>query len=417
MNKLLSSLIAFSLMGLSAFIIGCDPARPTAGPDPAPPGELRISAPFAGQTTAFAFDLTRRVNEAAGASKNVFISPLSLHLALGMVLNGANGQTAQEIGQTLKLDAQTLTEANQTYQNVLKNLPIVDPNVEVGLANSVWYRNTFSVEKPFLDLVRETFQAEVTAQNFADPATVTTINNWASRQTNGRVPKLIESIGSDEVMFLLNAVYFKGNWKTRFDAAQTTDHPFTLSDGTTKSVRMMQLKAEFRRAAGTNYTALELPYGSDKFAMTLLLPSEENTAEAVLASLTASEWTRINGALTKGSVTVGLPKFTLNGLSYDLSDQLKQMGMPTAFSQRADFSKLSSAEQAYLSSVKQGTFVAVDEQGTEAAAATSVGIGVTAVSPTDFFLCNRPFVFIIHEKASGTILFVGKVADPTRTNA
>lgn len=411
-QPLLTSVLVLTSIFIAA--VSCNTATVAPGPDST--GELRVSAPFAQQTTDFAFDFAKRVNDAQGATANVFVSPLSLHIALGMVLNGANGQTAQEIQKTLKLDAQTLAEANQTYKNLLENLPTVDAKVQVGLSNSVWHHNTFAVEKTFTDLLRETFGAEARAENFTDPATLGKINSWVSQKTNGRVPKILDRINPDEVMFLLNTVYFKGDWKTQFDAKETASQPFTTADGSSKDVPMMRLKDEFRRATRANYSALELPYGGDKFAMTVLLPNEGTTPETVLSGLTQSEWAQLNSTLTTRSVTVGLPKFTLKDLSYDLTGLLKQMGMPTAFTDRADFSKLSTAERTYITSVKHATFVAVDEQGTEAAGATSVGVGVVSYNPDDFFFCNRPFVFVIHEKTSGTVLFVGKVADPTKTS-
>jgi serine protease inhibitor len=381
-----------------------------------PPGTasaLRVSAPFADQTTQFAFDISKQVVAEEGQAKNVFISPLSLHIALGMIMNGANGQTAQEIQKTLKLDAQTLAEANQTYQNLMENLPGVDPDVTLSLANSVWYRNTFSVETSFQDLLKQSFKAEVSAQNFDDPATLGKINNWASQKTNGKIPKVLDQIQSDNVMFLMNALYFKGDWKTQFKPEQTIDSPFKLASGSTKTVRMMRLNTELNHASRPTYTAFELPYGSAKFSMTVLLPAENTTADALINSLSSTEWAQLQQVMTSSTIDIGLPKFTL---SYDinLNKALSTLGMPTAFTDGADFTKINKQGGLTLSFVKQNTFVAVDEKGTEAAAFTTGGISVTSAPvPT---LCNRPFVFVIHEKTSGTILFVGKIADPTKTN-
>ena len=202
---------------------------------PARTGELRVSAPFADQTTQFAFDLAKQVNTAEGQAKNVFISPLSLHIALGMIMNGANGQTAQEIQKTLKPGC---ADSGRSQCDLPKpdDEPAQsgDPKVTLTLANSVWYRNTFSVENSFQDLLKQTFKADVSAQDFTNPATVNTINNWASQQTNGKIPKVIDQIQPDNVMFLLNALYFKGDWQTRFDATKTIDSPFKLvTDATT----------------------------------------------------------------------------------------------------------------------------------------------------------------------------------------
>ncbi|AUD05632.1 serpin family protein [Spirosoma pollinicola] len=386
----------------------------TVSPTPGPTGELRVSAPFADQTTQFAFDLAKQVNTAEGQAKNVFISPLSLHIALGMLLNGANGQTAQEIQKTLKLDAQTLAEANATYQNLMTNLPAVDPKVTLTLANSVWYRNTFLVETSFQDLLKQTFQAEVSAQDFNNPATVSTINNWASQKTNGKITKVIDQIQPDNVMFLMNALYFKGNWKTQFDAAKTIDAPFKLVSDATATVRMMRLNMNLKRAFRANYVAFELPYGSDKYAMTVLLPAESTTADALISSLNSSDWAQLQKDMILGKLDIGLPKFTLS-YEINLNKALSTMGMLTAFTNQADFTKINAQGGLTLSFVKQNTFVSVDETGTEAAAVTTSGVSTTSAQlPT---LCNRPFVFVIHEKTSGTVLFIGKIADPTKTNA
>jgi serpin B len=374
---------------------------------------LRISAPFADQTTQFAFDVAGRVNQQGGTDKNMFLSPLSLHIVLGMLLNGADGQTAQAIQKTLKLDAQTLSEANQTYQSLLSNLPKTDPQVTLTLANSIWYRNTFSVMQSFQELLKQTFGATVSAENFDDPVTTSKINAWASEKTNGRIPKVIDQIQSDNVLFALNALYFKGNWQTQFKAEQTYDAPFRLMSGQETTVRMMRQKTPMRRAFREGYTAFELPYGNDQFAMTVLLPAEGRSADSLLQAYTASEWTTVQQNMMKASMDIGLPKFTM---SYEtqLNTVLSAMGMSNAFTNQANFSKINPTERLLLSFVKQNTFIAVDEQGTEAAAVTTGGVSTTSVQLP--ILCDRPFVFVIHERTTKTVLFVGKIANPTQSN-
>ncbi|UHG91290.1 serpin family protein [Spirosoma oryzicola] len=395
--------------------ISCQNSSMSPSPgETTPTGELRVSAPFANKTTQFAFDLAKQVNAKEGSAKNVFISPLSLHIALGMILNGANGTTAQEIQKALNLDAQTLAEANQTYQNLMENLPLVDPKVTLALANSVWYRNSFSVANSFQDVLKNTFKAEVFAQNFDDPATVGKINGWASEKTNGRIPKVIDQIQPDNVMFLLNALYFKGDWKSQFKTEQTIDAPFKLASGGETTVRMMRQNTIVRQAFRPTYSAFELPYGADKFAMTVLLPAETTSADALLTSFSGSDWSQLQKDMVTSSLDLGLPKFTLT-YEVNLNDVLSAMGMPTAFTDRADFTKMNPTGGLTLSFVKQNTFVAVDEKGTEAAAVTTGGVSTTSIPMPK--LCDRPFVFVIHEKSSGTVLFVGKIADPTKTNS
>ena len=336
MKTTLFSNVVFCFASLLLAAISCKSTSVNPNPGSGTASELRVSAPFADQTTQFAFDLAKRVVTQEGQAKNVFISPLSLHIALGMILNGANGQTAQEIQKALKLDAQTLAEANTTYQNLLENLPGVDPSVTLTLANSVWYRNTYQVENTFQDLLKQTFKAQVSAQDFNDPATVTNINNWASEQTKGRIPKVIDQIQPDNIMFLLNALYFKGDWQKPFDTAQTIDSPFKLASGESTPVRMMRLEVNLNHFFQTNYQAIEFPYGTGKFAMTVLLPSESTTADALITSLTSAEWAKIQKGMIIGHMDIGLPKFTLN-YEIKLNKVLSDMGMSTAFTDQGRF--------------------------------------------------------------------------------
>ncbi|NEU65283.1 serpin family protein [Spirosoma agri] len=409
------SMLAAVTAGVFLTAISCNNSVVSPGTDTTTAtGDLRVSAPFATQTTQFAFDLAKRVNAQEGQANNVFISPLSLHIALGMILNGANGQTAQEIQKALNLDAQTLAEANQTYQNLMENLPAVDSKVTLTLANSVWYRNTFSVATSFQDVLKKEFKAEVSAQDFNDPATVGKINSWASQQTNGRIPKVLDQIQPDNIMFLLNALYFKGDWKAPFNPELTVDSPFKLASGVEKTVRMMRQNMAVRQGFRSTYSAFELPYGSDKFAMTVLLPVESLSADDLLKNFSGSDWTQLQKDMVNTMLDLGLPKFTLN-YEVKLNNVLGAMGMSTAFTDKADFTKMNPQGGLTLSFVKQNTFVAVDEKGTEAAAVTTGGVSTTSMPVAK--LCNRPFVFVIHEKTSGTVLFVGKIADPTKTNS
>ncbi len=408
MNKLTSfvTVLTATLIALTA-ALSCRKSSATVTPQPG--GTLRVSAPFAGQTTSFAFDMFKRVNAAESSAKNVFVSPLSLHVALGMILNGANGQTQQEIQKALKLDAQTLSEANQTYQNLMDNLPGLDPQVTLGLANSVWYRNTFQVATSFQDVLKSTFKATVSPLDFNNPSSVNTINAWANEQTKGRIPKVLDQIQPDNVLFLLNALYFKGNWASKFDPQATQDTPFTLANGQQVTVRMMRANRTIRRSFRPGYTAYELPYGSGNYAMTILLPAPTSSADALIQSLTTDDWNQVQKTMVDGKVDFGLPKFTF---SYEttLNSVLAGMGMPTAFTDRADFTRINAGGGVLLSFVKQNAFVAVDESGTEAAAVTTGGFSTTSIQFPD--LCDRPFVVVIHEKTSGVVLFMGKIANP-----
>ena len=368
-----------------------------------------IPATFSDQTSEFAFDFLKKHNAEEKTDKNYFVSPLSLHVALGMLLNGADGKTKEEIQTGLRVSSDLAT-TNGIYKDLIDNLPNSDPKVTNTIANSVWYRNTFSVEKSFLDVLKTSFNATASAEDFNNAATVGKINTWASDNTNGKIKKVIEQIEPAHVMFLMNALYFKGDWKIPFKVENTQDANFTGTIGK-KSVKMMSMTEKVKYTKRADYQALELAYGDGNYVMTILLPNEKVNVGTVVNTLSGTEWKSLNTALQEQKVIVGLPKFTLE-YETNLNKVLSNMGMPTMFSDAADLSKISPpAGKIKVGFVKQNTFVAIDEKGTEAAAVTTIGIELTSAPILPEFICNRPFLFIISEKQSNTILFAGKIVN------
>lgn len=366
-----------------------------------------VPATFSDQTSEFAFDFLKKQNAEEKADKNFFVSPLSLHIAMGMLLNGADGKTKEEIQTGLRVSSD-LTTTNEIYKDLIDNLPNSDPKVTNTIANSVWYRNSFTVEKSFLDILKTSFNAQTYAEDFANTATVGKINNWASDNTNGKIKKVLEQIEPSQVMFLMNALYFKGDWKIPFKTENTQDANFAGTTGS-KSVKMMNMTEKVKYANRTDYQAVELAYGDGNYVMTILLPNEKINVGNVVNALSGTEWKNLNMALQEQKVIVGLPKFTLE-YETNLNSVLSNMGMPTMFSDAADLSKISPpAGKLRVGFVKQNTFVAIDEKGTEAAAVTTIGVELTSVPVMPEFICNRPFLFIISEKQSNTILFAGKI--------
>lgn len=366
-----------------------------------------IPATFSDQTSEFAFDFLKKHNAEEKADKNFFVSPLSLHIAMGMLLNGADGKTKEEIQTGLRVSSD-LTTTNGIYKDLIDNLPNSDPKVTNTIANSVWYRNSFTVEKSFLDILKTSFNAQTYAEDFVNTATVGKINNWASDNTNGKIKKVLEQIEPAHVMFLMNALYFKGDWKIPFKTENTQDANFAGTTGN-KSVKMMNMTEKVKYANRTDYQAVELAYGDGNYVMTILLPNEKINVGNVVNALSGTEWKNLNMALQEQKVIVGLPKFTLE-YETNLNSVLSNMGMPTMFSDAADLSKISPpAGKLRVGFVKQNTFVAIDEKGTEAAAVTTIGVELTSVPVMPEFICNRPFLFIISEKQSNTILFAGKI--------
>lgn len=367
-------------------------------------------ADVARASNRFAFDLLREVNSAQG-DQNVFLSPFSASMALGMTMNGARGSTFDAMSATLGFEGLSVSEINASYRGLLGLLDGLDPQVELQVGNSIWYRDGFPVEQAFFDTTRAYFDAEVAALDFTNPASVDRVNAWVADATNGRIDTILESIGPDDVMYLINAIYFKGDWTAGFDRADTRTASFFDSSGEiqTGEVEMMSRKGPTSVYHGDGFTAADLPYGGGAFSMTVVLPDRGTDVNDLLSEMSTDVWAEITGGLAESSMGIHLPKFRLE-YGTSLVDALQALGMEEAFDERADFSGMSPVGLA-ITDVLQKTFVNVDEEGTEAAAVTSVTMGVT--SAPSAIVVDRPFVFAIREKFSGTILFIGKIMLPS----
>jgi len=359
----------------------------------------------------FAFELARRVS-ADAPDRSFFLSPLSASMALGMTLNGADGNTFEEMRTVLGFEGLSREEINASYRGLLDLLLNLDSSVETVLANSAWIRSGFEVFDSFTDVLEADFDARVGVLDFNDPSSAEVMNGWASEATNGRIEDVIAPpIDPEAVMFLMNALFFKGTWTTRFDPGDTRTEPFHLRDGGTEDVRMMRLEDEIIGYHSTDtYAVGELPYGGGAFAMTVVVPEEGVMLESVLQDLDGQEWEEMMGEMGEGLMNVEFPRFRLE-YERSLVEDLKAMGMIDAFQpSTADFSRLTSTGGLFVDKVQQKTWVEVNEEGTEAAAATVVGIGIT--SAPRVFRADRPFLFAIRERLSGTVLFLGAVVEP-----
>lgn len=408
---------------IALLVTACsDAAGPDDGSPPliaALPRQLTsVEAEMISATNSFGFNLLKEVN-ATFADSNVFMSPLSASMALGMTMNGAEGTTFTEMRSTLRLGTRTYDELNSSYQSLIELLRGLDPKVEFQIANAIYYDLAdmgAAVEPAFLSQSQEFFDAEVKGLDFRLAGTVDTVNAWASRNTNGRIPKIIDEIQAQIVMLLMNAIYFKGDWRAGFKTAETSSQPFHALRGTDVTVQMMHRKGGFRQGRIANATVAELPYGGDAFVMTILLPDENLNINSFLASLTPAMWQQATANLDSSRVDLYLPKFKL-AWEDTLNDELKRMGMIQAFRpNEARFTRISRSlgESLYVDFVKQKAFVDVNEVGTEAAAVTVVGIGVTS-APIPVRI-DRPFIFAIRERLSGTVLFLGKIVEPKSTS-
>lgn len=363
-----------------------------------------------GASSDFGLELGARL-AAADTRPNVIVSPLSASMALGMALNGANGATFDEMRSALGFDSLAQDEINDAYGDLVDLLAELDPSVRFEIANAVWTDDGVPFHTAFLAAVTAAFDARVESRDFGDPATAAAINAWVKEHTSGMIDRIVDSLDPALAMLLANAIYFDGAWTTQFDPADTRRQAFTREDGSTVTVDMMSLAdLDVRRAHGGNYSAVELPYGGEAFSMIVVLPSVGVSARDWLASLDANTWAALTAALSPGKVNVlSIPKLKV---TYDvyLNDALKAMGMQAPFRAGADFTRMSPlGDQMCIDFVRQKTRVEVDERGTRAAAVTAVGVSLTSFSS---LVADRPFVFVIRERFSDAVLFVGLVGDP-----
>jgi len=404
------------LLALVGLVAAChDPNAPsgaapriTALPRALTNGEQAVI----GASNAFGFGLLRELDRTR-ADSNIFMSPLSASVALGMTMNGAAGQTFDEMRAALAFGTRPAAEINASYRSLIDMLRALDPTVDFRIANSIWYRAGFPFEQTFLDESRQFFDARVSGLDFASSNAVPSINDWVRQSTNGKIDKIVDGpIPNDVVMYLINAIYFNGSWTTRFDRNQTRTEQFYTIGGTTAPIAMMRRTDTIRVAETADAQVVDLPYGGGAYTMTILLPKEGKSLRDVVATLTADAWQAAVTGATARSVELQMPKFTLRWEAL-LNDPLQALGMRQAFQgDVADFTRMSrdAGNRLYISKVKQKAFVDVHEEGTEAAAVTSVQIDLVSLPPG--IRIDRPFLFAIRERLSGTILFMGKIVRP-----
>jgi serpin B len=369
----------------------------------------------------FGLKLFRQIN-VTQTDSNVFISPLSISMALSMTLNGADGTTREAMDQTLELTGLTLEEINQSYRHLIDLLTELDPAVQFDIANSIWYEQLDFPEPKddFLYNCQQFFDALVTGLDFDLPEAASTINAWVDENTNGKIKQIVRApINPSTVMFLINAIYFKGDWISQFDASLTQDTLFYRPDGTTTTCRMMSQKIPCAFFSNDEFTAVDLPYGDGAYRMTIFVPSPDRDISALVSEFDSQNLNNWLSRFFTALVNVYIPRFTAE-YSRKLKDDLTALGMGIAFHPRdADFSNMYESDlniDVAISEVAHKTFVEVNEEGTEAAAVTSVQIiETTSVQEQKTYLlrADRPFLFMIRENQSGAILFIGKIVDPT----
>lgn len=378
--------------------------------DPMPahsPVEPRLPAAH----TRFGFKLFSQLQQ--DPSQNLSISPSSIAIALSMLYNGATGNTQQALAAALELEDMSLDDLNQANAALETALENADPKVTLAIANSLWGKTGFAFKPDFLQRSQTFYGAEITNLDFASPDAPAQINAWVSQNTAGKIPQIIDQIDPAQVLFLVNAVYFKGNWTASFNPDETREQAFQLADGSTKQQPTMQQQGNYGYYETDQFQAVSLPYGNRRFSMYIFLPRPESSLVTFQQTLTAENWQTWVSQFSRRQGFIQLPKFKIE-YETSLNQALQALGMEVAFAAgQAEFANLSDRET-FISDVKHKTFIDVNETGTEAAAATSVGISVTSLDPNPPFQMrvDRPFFYAIRDHQTGSLLFMGSVVNP-----
>jgi len=378
------------------------------------PGLPKTSSSVNEASNKFGFEMFKILNESA-VNSNLLISPVSIAYALAMTNNGANGVTNEQIKLALSLTGYTDTEINTALQRLSNSLETMDEKVVMDVANSIWYRKGITINPTFIDVNKRSYDAEISALNFDDPNSVNVVNGWVAAKTHDKIPTIIQEINPDDVMYLINAIYFKGTWKYTFNAEYTENLTFNLNNGSPVVAPTMNQKAKYKYCATEYAELLEIPYSNGSYNMVILLPKRDLNVNSFINKLDQNFWNRSLKAMQeKPDVNLYLPKFKF-AYGKGLVTSLKRLGMVVPFSGSADFSRISTDANLAISNVIHKTFIEVNEEGTEAAAVTAIVMESTSAGGQTnnfYFTVDRPFVFAIKEKTDNTILFLGKVENP-----
>jgi serpin B len=364
--------------------------------------------------TQFAINLFAMLAERE-SGKHVFISPTSVALALALAHNGARDATARAIAETLGFGRATPDEVGRSCAELIRALESLEPQVTLAIANSVWVRDDLTLRPEFVARGQEMYGADIRALDFAAGDASATINGWVREQTRGKIERIVGQIGRDAVLFLINAIYFKGAWARPFDRRLTREGPFTLAGGDRRDVMMMSQAGKFGYYASEGFQAVNLPYGGERLSMYVFLPATRTGLGQFVAELNARSWDAWMGRFRMTDGHVSLPRFTL-AYESTLNEPLKALGAGIAFGSRADFGGMVAGNRlpVCIDEVKHKTFVEVNEQGTEAAAVTSIGMMRATFAPRRTFsmVVDRPFFCAIRDNQTGALLFLGAIVDP-----
>jgi serine protease inhibitor len=379
---------------------------------PIPKANMSLDPKLVTANTKFGFKLFSEINQ-ENKQGNIFVSPSSVAIALAMTYNGARAKTQQSMAKALELEGLSLQQINSSNAALKSLLENPDSQVQLTIANSLWGNQRVAFQADFLQRNRDFYKAIVSNVDFKNPDTVDIINGWVRENTKGKIDKIVDKIDPNQAMFLINAIYFKGSWTNAFAQKQTTESPFYLASGEMKKHPMMSQTGEYRYLETDKFQAVSLPYGKDgKVSFYAFLPKEKSSLKAFTQTLNAENWEKWMNQFSTRDGSVSLPRFKMD-YEINLKDSLVALGMGEAFGDKADFSGI--GKNLAISEVKHKTFVEVNEEGTEAAAVTSVGIRATSamIKPEPFeMVINRPFFTCIRDNKTGSILFMGSIFDP-----
>lgn len=403
-----------ALLGIAAALLLGACQKTDTAPDNTP--HLRPLNTAERQTLSSANDFAYRAFDKlqqAEPTSNIFISPLSISAALTMAYNGADGTTKDAMKQTLGFQPMTDLEINQSYQSLFALLGGIDSRVTFTAANSIWHAPRVQLAPAFAQTNQTYFGATVQSAPFGNPSAAATINNWVSTNTRGKITSILDYTTPDDVMYLINAIYFKGAWTYPFTPSLTRPQPFRLPGGGTRNVNFMTLaRGKYLHHQDAQRQLIDLPYGNRQYSMTLIMPQNPADLSSLATSLSSAQLGTWLAAADTTSMELHMPKFSF---AYDkeLKQMLTQLGMGVVFGGGADFSRMLAGNSGGLaiSGVKHKAFLEVNEEGTEAAAVTSVGVVNTSVPPR--VVVDRPFIFLIREKSSNAILFIGQLTNPS----
>jgi serine protease inhibitor len=342
---------------------------------------------------------------------NTFISPFSVGVALSMLYNGAEETTQTELASLLEIVDLNITEVNQGNQNLTEKLVTSDPEVKIAIANSLWTKLGFSIEQSFLDTNQRYYNATIQELDFSQPESSKTINNWVAENTQNKIPEIVDQINPEQALFLINAIYFKGQWQSKFNPDATKEQDFYLVDGQVKKHPLMFKFGEYKYYENPEFQLVSLPYGSGHLAMNIFLPKQTSNLKNFLTQLNSENldsWLK-QMSLKEGKIQI--PRFKQEHET-NLNNILQQLGAASIFNpNQANFANLSDQSLA-VDTIKHKAVIEVNEEGTEAAATTSIGIVATSVQTPFNMIVNRPFFYTIQDSETGAILFMGTIQNP-----